>query len=305
MREDRRGQDGPRQGLSEAMRGTSPSSVEPIPARAGIGLRAPHVTRMLAEKPPIAWLEVHSENYFAPGGPAHQALERIRRDYPLSFHGVGLSLGSADRLDRSHLRRLRALVDRYQPALVSEHLSWGAFDRNHWNDLLPLPHTREASTLLVERIQAVEEALGRRILVENISSYLSFHGDMSEAEFIADVLHRSGCGLLLDINNLYVNSVNHGFDAIAYLDAMPAEAVAEFHLAGHTRKAGLPEPLIIDSHDDFVSAEVWALYEQALARFGARPTLIEWDARIPALEILIEEAARATRRMQVSHAEAA
>jgi uncharacterized protein (UPF0276 family) len=287
------------------MRRASPSSVKPIPVRAGIGLRAPHILRILAEKPAIPWLEVHSENYFAAGGAAHAALERIRGDYPLSFHGVGLSLGSADRLDRSHLRRLRALLDRYQPALVSEHLSWGAIDGNHWNDLLPLPHTREASTLLVERIHEVQEALGRQILVENVSSYLRFRGEMSEAEFIADVLRRSGCALLLDINNVYVNSVNHGFDASAYLDAIPAEAVAEIHLAGHTRKSGLAQPLIIDSHDDFVSDEVWALYERAVARFGARPTLIEWDARIPALEVLIEEAARATRRMQVSHVEAA
>ena len=287
------------------MRRASQGSVTPIPVRAGIGLRAPHVARVLEERPRIPWLEVHSENYFAAGGAAHDALERIRADYPLSFHGVGLSLGSADPLDGGHLRRLREVVDRYQPALVSEHLSWGAIDGAHWNDLLPLPHTREAATLLVARIHEVEDALDRPILVENVSSYLRFHGEMSEAEFVTDVIGRSGCGLLLDVNNVYVNGVNHGFDPIRYLRALPRGAVAEIHLAGHTRKAGLAEPLIIDSHDDFVSPEVWALYEHAIDRFGPRPTLIEWDARIPSLDALIGEAARATERMEARRAELA
>ena len=287
------------------MRRASPNDVRPVPVRAGIGLRGPHVPRVLAEKPPIPWLEVHSENYFAAGGAAHEALERIRADYPLSFHGVGLSLGSTDPLDPAHLQRLCEIVARYQPALVSEHLSWGGIDRMHWNDLLPLPHTREAATLLVARIHEVQEALGRQILVENISSYLRFHGEMSEADFVVDVVRRSGCGLLLDINNLYVNSVNHGIDALGYLEAMPRGSVAEIHLAGHTRRTGLPQPLIIDSHDDLVSDEVWALYECAVARFGPRPTLIEWDARLPSLDVLMEEAARANRRMEVSRARVA
>ena len=287
------------------MRRASQCSVKPVPVRAGIGLRAPHVGRILAEKPRIPWLEVHSENYFAAGGAAHVALERIRAEYPLSLHGVGLSLGSADPLDPAHLRRLRELVDRYEPAFVSEHLSWGAVDGTHWNDLLPLPHTREAAALLVDRIDEVETALGRPILVENVSSYLRFHAEMSEAEFVADVVRRSGCGLLLDVNNVYVNGVNHGFDPIDYLRAIPCGVVAEMHLAGHTRKTGLPEPLIIDSHDDFVSAEVWTLYERAIERFGPQPTLIEWDARIPPLDTLIEEAARATRRLEACRAELA
>ena len=287
------------------MRRASRSLVTPIPVRAGIGLRAPHVPRILAEKPRIPWLEVHSENYFAAGGAAHEALGRIRADYPLSFHGVGLSLGSADPLDAAHLRRLREIVDRYQPALVSEHLSWGAIGGTHWNDLLPLPYTREAATLLVDRIHEVQDALARPILVENVSSYLRFRGEMSEAEFVAEVVRRSGCRLLLDVNNVYVNGVNHGFDPTGYLRAIPRDVVGEFHLAGHTRKPDLAEPLIIDSHDDFVSTDVWALYEQAIERFGSRPTLIEWDARIPALEVLIAEAARATERMEAHRVELA
>ncbi|MDE2305829.1 MAG: DUF692 domain-containing protein [Gammaproteobacteria bacterium] len=287
------------------MRRASPVESKPIPVRAGIGLRAPHVARVLAERPPVAWFEVHSENYFAAGGAAHDALERIRGNYPLSFHGVGLSLGSADRLDRAHLRRLRSLVERYQPALVSEHLSWGAVGGEHFNDLLPLPYTKEAVDLLVDRIHEVEEALARPILVENVSSYLRFHAELTEAEFVGEVVRRAGCGLLLDVNNVYVNSVNHGFDPLSYLRELPGEAIGEIHLAGHTRKTGLAEPLIIDSHDDHVCPEVWALFGQAIARFGARPTLIEWDANIPSLEVLIEEAAQATDRMEVRRAESA
>lgn len=287
------------------MRRASQPRLTPIPVRAGIGLRAPHVARILAERPPIPWLEVHSENYFAAGGPAHDALEAIRADYPLSFHGIGLSLGSADPLQEAHLRRLREIVDRYQPAFVSEHLSWSSIDGAHWNDLLPLPHTRDAANLLVDRIHEVEEFLGRQILVENVSSYLRFHAEMSEADFVTDIVRRSGCRLLLDVNNVYVNSVNHGFDPVDYLLAIPRDVVTEIHLAGHTRKLGLPEPLIIDSHDDFVCDEVWTLYERAIGRFGACPTLIEWDANIPSLDVLIAEAERATRRMETRHVELA
>ncbi|NNM62511.1 MAG: DUF692 domain-containing protein, partial [Steroidobacteraceae bacterium] len=267
-----------------------------MPAQAGIGLRAPHVDRVLAERPPIAWFEVHSENYFGAGGAAHRALERIRGDYPLSLHGVGLSIGSADDLDPAHLSRLRELVDRYEPALVSEHLCWGAVDGLHLNELLPLPHTAEALDLVVSRITQVEEALGRPILIENISSYLRFCDDtLSEAAFVAELARRSGCGLLLDVNNVFVNSVNHGFDAQDYLAAIPVRSVREIHLAGFTRKTGLPAPLLIDSHDRPVAEEVWGLYESALRRFGPQPTLIEWDAHIPSLETLIAEADRAAR----------
>lgn len=278
----------------------------PVPVAAGIGLRAPHVERVLRERPRIAWLETHSENLFATGGHLHAAMEQIRTDYPLSLHGVGLSLGSADRLDEDHLRRLSALAVHYQPALVSEHLCWGAIDGRHSNDLLPLPFTDEALTLLVSRIGQVQDALGREILGENISTYLRFHeGDYSEWDFVAEVVRRSGCGLLCDVNNIYVNSINHGFDPRTYLHALPRGAVREIHLAGFTRKPGLPVPLLIDSHSRRVDAAVWELYADALARFGPVPTLIEWDQDIPELEVLLDEAAHVQELLDARRARAA
>lgn len=281
-------------------------SRHPMPVAAGIGLRAPHVDRVLAERPPIAWLEAHSENLFAAGGAMHKALEQLRGDYPLSLHGVGLSLGSADALDPQHLSRLAALVDHYQPTLVSEHLCWGALGGVHSNDLLPLPLTGEAITLMVSRIQQVQDALGRELLVENISSYLRFaDADYSEWDFVAEVVRRSGCGLLLDVNNIHVNSVNHGFDARQYLRAMPREAVREIHLAGFTAKSDLPVPLLIDSHSRPVDNDVWRLYTHALEYLGPRPTLIEWDQDIPELEVLLAEAAHAQALLDARHALAA
>ncbi|TAM95182.1 MAG: DUF692 domain-containing protein [Rhodanobacteraceae bacterium] len=265
-----------------------------MPLAAGIGLRAPHVARMLAERPRIAWLETHSENLFAAGGPFRDALDGIRQDYPLSLHGVGLSLGSADALDAAHLKRLREVVNRYQPELVSEHLCWGALGGRHSNDLLPLPFTEEAMNLVVSRIGQVQDALGRQILVENISTYLRFEGgDYTEWDFVAEAVRRSGCGLLCDVNNIHVNSINHGFDPHAYLRALPRAAVQEIHLAGFTRKDNLPVPLLIDSHSRRVDAAVWDLYAEAIALFGPVPTLIEWDQDIPELEVLLDEAAHA------------
>jgi uncharacterized protein (UPF0276 family) len=265
-----------------------------LPLAAGIGLRAPHVMRLLTEHPPVAWLETHSENAFAAGGPFCSALERIRRDYPLSLHGVGLSLGSADALNVAHLGRLRAAVRHYQPELVSEHLCWGAIGDWHANDLLPLPFTEEALRVAVAHIGQAQDALGRQILVENVSTYLRFEGgDYTEWEFVAETVRRSGCGLLCDVNNIYVNSVNHGFDPRVYLRAMPRDAVQEIHLAGFTRKDGLPVPLLIDSHSRRVAPAVWDLYADALDLFGPVPTLIEWDRDIPALEVLLDEAAHA------------
>ncbi len=266
----------------------------PIPAAAGIGLRAPHVAQVLEERPTVPWFEVHSENYFAEGGAAHAALARIRADYPLSLHGVGLSLGSADKLDLAHLARLKQLVERYQPALVSDHICWGAIGDVHLNDLLPLPCTREALELMVSRVQQVQDALGREFLVENVSSYLSFRdAEMPESAFVAELVRLSGCGLLLDVNNVYVNSVNHGFDPHAYLRAMPHDRVREIHLAGPLRKDALPVPLLIDSHSRPVADEVWALYREALDLCGPQPTLIEWDQDIPTLDVLLAEAGRA------------
>lgn len=270
------------------------TGMHPMPAAAGIGLRAPHVGHVLRERPPIAWLETHAENLFAAGGPFHAAIERIRDEYPLSLHGVGLSLGSADALDDVHLKRLAALVARYQPELVSEHLCWGAIGGRHSNNLLPFPFSREALALMVSRIGQVQETLGRQILVENISTYLRFRDDdYAEWDFVTEVIRRSGCGLLCDVSNIYVNSINHGFDPHVYLRALPRAAVREIHLAGFTCKENLPVPLLIDSHNRPVDCAVWDLYEDAIALFGPTPTLIEWDMDIPELEVLLNEATRA------------
>lgn len=266
----------------------------PVPLHAGIGLRAPHVRGLLAERPRIAWIEVHSENLLAEGGPFRDAVARLRRDYPLSLHGVGLSLGSAGRLSATHLRRLRQLVRTYQPGLVSEHLSWSAIGRRHSNELLPLPFTEEALRLVAAHIGEIQDTLGRQILVENVSTYLRFKdGDYTEWDFVAEVVRRSGCGLLCDVNNIYVNGVNHGFDPHAYLRALPAAAVREIHLAGFTRRDDLPVPVLIDSHSRRVSPQVWDLYAEAVGLFGPTPTLIEWDMDIPRLKVLLDEASHA------------
>jgi len=278
-----------------------PSASE-LPLSAGIGLRTSHVARVRAERPCLGWLEVHSENYFVDGGPAIAALEAIRRDYPISLHGVGLSLGSADALDAGHLTRLKQLVSRIEPGAVSEHLCWSHVDGRHLNDLLPLPFTEEALTLVCERVDAVQTALGRTLLVENVSAYVRFEADaMSEWEFVAAVALRTGCKLLFDVNNIYVNAVNHGFDPDAYLTAIPADAVAEIHLAGFDASGAC----LIDTHGTRVAAPVWKLYRAAIARFGPKPTLIEWDTDIPPLEILLDEAAQAQTILETCDAIAA
>lgn len=259
------------------------------PEAVGIGLRAPHY-RELAEHPvALGFIEVHAENFFGAGG-AHRAwLERLRREHSLSLHGVGLSLGSADPLDRGHLERLRELIARFEPALVSEHLSWSSFGGVHANDLLPLPCTREAVDHVVSRVNQAQQFLGRRILVENVTAYAAPSGDMPEWEFVAAVARRAGCGVLLDVNNLWINAVNHGFDPLEYLRGIDSDSVAEIHLAGHERVDGL----LVDTHAAPVADEVWTLYAEALERFGPRPTLIEWDASLPPLGTLLEERRRA------------
>ena len=257
------------------------------PDSIGIGLRAPHYRELLERRPALAFLEVHSENYFCAGGAPLAWLERFRACYALSLHGVGLSLGSADPLDERHLGKLDALVRRFEPALVSEHLCWSSVGARHANDLLPLPYTEEALDHVVERIERVQERLARRILVENVSSYLEFaHSTIAEWDFVAEAARRSGCGVLLDVNNIWVNSVNHGFDARRYLASIDARAVGEIHLAGFERSG----ELLLDTHGARVSADVWALYAVALARIGARPTLVEWDSAIPPLDVLLDEA---------------
>jgi uncharacterized protein (UPF0276 family) len=266
---------------------------------AGIGLRPAHYAALAEGRPPLAFLEVHSENFFAAGGPALAWLERFRRDYPLSLHGVGLSLGSADPLDARHLDKLATLAARFQPALVSEHLSWGSIDGRHANELLPLPFTDEAVAHVAARIERVQERLRREILVENVSSYATFaESTLTEAQFIARVARRAGCRLLLDVNNVYVNSVNHGFDAHAYLAAIEPDLVGEIHLGGHAESEGL----LIDTHGAAVCEPVWSLFAAALRRFGARPTLLEWDTDIPALEVLLAEAGRARSMIEACRA---
>ena len=260
------------------------------PGAVGIGLRAPHYRELLERRPALGFVEIHAENFFAAGGQAPAWLERVRAGYEVSVHGVGLSLGSVDPLDQGHLARLETLVARCEPELVSEHLSWSSFGGVHANDLLPLPFTSEAADHLVARIGMVQERLRRRILVENVSAYVRLPGDaMPEWEFVADVARRAGCGLLLDVNNIWVNAANHGFDPVRYVDAIDPGLVAQLHLAGFERTAeGL-----VDTHGTRVAEEVWGLFEHALARIGPRPTLVEWDTALPALDVLLGEAERA------------
>jgi uncharacterized protein (UPF0276 family) len=285
---------------------TAPVGPGPIPATAGIGLRSVHHTQVALERPPIGWLEAHTENYFHDGGPGVRALMRAREQYPLSLHGVGLGLGSTDPLDREHLRRVRDAVRRFEPGLVSEHACWGSANGEHFNDLLPLPYTEEAVEHLAARVREVQDYLGRQILIENLSAYVAFTAShLSEGEFLAAVVERSGCGLLLDVNNAYVNSVNLGLDVDSFFATLPRAAVGEIHLAGHTRQRIGPGELLIDDHGSAVCEDVWALYAQALERFGRVPTLIEWDNDIPALDVLVAEAHRADACLRNVHVAAA
>jgi uncharacterized protein len=282
------------------------SSVQPIPARAGIGLRAAHYRDVLQTCPPVGWLEVHSENYFGEGGRALAFLEAIRAHYPLSLHGVGLSLGSTDDLSRIHLANLKRLINRFEPGLVSEHLSWSSIGGRYLNDLLPLPYTEEALTHVATRIARVQDYLGRQILIENVSRYLAYrHTTIAEWDFLTAVAGQADCGILLDVNNIYVNAVNHGFDALTYLRAIPRELVQEIHLAGFTVNTFEGGEIIIDSHNRPVADAVWALYRQAIHRFGPRPTLIEWDTELPALTVLLSEARQADAIMEHKRANAA
>jgi uncharacterized protein len=278
-----------------------------IPVKAGIGLRAPHQAELAATMPAVAWLEAHSENYFASGGAQRRYLEKLRSCYPLSLHGVGLSLGSVDALDLGHLDALRKLVQDMAPALVSEHLSWGSFDGRFANDLLPMPYTDESVRHLARRIDAVQDFLGRQILVENVSSYLEYScSRLTEWEFVAAIVAESGCGLLLDVNNIYVAARNHAFDAERYIASLPVGCVQEIHLAGHVQvQVDLGGALLIDTHSEPVCNDVWLLYQAALRHFGPLPTLIEWDTNLPSIEVLIGEARKADRLLEQQHAIAA
>ena len=265
-----------------------------IPARAGIGLRFQHHQPVLDTRPDVAWMEVHTENYMGGGTPL-KYLDAIRRDTPISLHGVGLSLGSAEGVDPAHLERIRKVAERVEPGLMSEHIAWNLVGGTYLADLLPLPMTEEALDVVCRHVEQTQSYLKRRILVENPSTYVAF-GDsvIPEWEFMAAVAARTGCGILCDVNNICVSAHNHGWDASAYLAALPPEAVGEIHLAGHSiRTFADGSSLRIDDHGSKVTKEVWTLYRQAVARFGAVPTLIEWDNEIPPLDVLLDEAQHA------------
>ncbi|NVK42564.1 MAG: DUF692 domain-containing protein [Oceanospirillaceae bacterium] len=262
-----------------------------IPVDAGIGLRSPHMQALLQTRPAVGWLEVHAENFFGNAGVPLHYLMRAREYYPVSLHGVGLSLGSTDPLSQPHLRQLRQLIDRVQPGLVSEHLSWGAVSGIHFNDLLPLPYTEEALDHFCRRVDQAQHVLGRQLLIENPSSYLRYrHSTIPEWEFLTTVAERTGAGILLDINNIFVSAFNHGFDAETYLRAIPADRVGEIHLAGHSLKQFEDGELLIDDHASPVCDQVWSLYCCALRLLDPKPTLIEWDAELPPLPDLVDQA---------------
>lgn len=279
-----------------------PQSNIDLPARAGVGLKPEHARDILDGPSSPLWFEAHAENYMGAGGSPHRFLTLIRERHPVSLHGVGLSIGAEDGLSRRHLDRLAALVRRYEPGLVSEHLAWSSHGAAHLNDLLPLPYTLRTLTRVALHIDETQVALRRKILIENPSTYVRFQDDdIPETEFLRALVRRTGCGLLLDVNNVFVSARNHGFDPAAYLGAFPMEHVQEIHLAGHEPHAD-DGTLLIDTHSRAVASEVWALYERAIARSGPVPTLIEWDNDIPAFSDLASEAAKADRIMGVEAA---
>lgn len=267
----------------------------PVPAQAGIGLRAAHHRDVLETRPAVGWFEAHAENYMG-GGPAPAVLDRLRRDWPVALHGVGLSLGSAEGLDQTHLGRLAALAERIEPLFVSEHLAWSRIDGTYLNDLLPLPYTAETLDLVCGNVQRMQDRLKRAVLIENASTYLEFATPrIPEGEFLAALARRTGCRVLLDINNLQVNAGNHGVDPLSVMNALPEGAVGELHLAGHHVAGHEDVTILIDDHGSPVSEGVWALYREAIARFPAAATLIEWDTNLPDLSVLVAEASTADR----------
>ncbi len=263
----------------------------------GVGFKPEHFEAIADTRPKLGFFEIHAENYMGAGGAPHRRLDAIRELYPLSLHGVGLSIGSPGSLDRAHLERLAAVARRFEPTLVSEHLAWSTHEGAFLNDLLPLPYTDETVARVSEHIDEVQNALGRRMLLENPSTYVVFaESTWAETDFLREIARRTGCGLLLDVNNVFVSAVNHGFDPDRYLADFPPEAVGEIHLAGctdDTDDAGLP--LLIDAHNSPVRDAVWSLYSAAIRRLGATPTLIEWDNDLPAWPTLLDEARRAER----------
>ena len=284
----------------------SPCARDRIPPRGGVGLKAEHYRTILETLPDIGFFEVHAENYMGAGGPPHRYLSAIRERYPLSLHGVGLSIGADRPLDEDHLQRLKRLIERYRPGLFSEHLAWSSHDTGFLNDLLPVPYTTETLVRVADHIDQVQSTLGRQMLLENPSTYLAFaESTYSEIDFIAEVVRRTGCGLLLDVNNVYVASTNQQWDPVAYIDAYPLAHVEEIHLAGYTREADdKGRPLLIDTHNRPVDDIVWDLYAYAVELIGPVPTLIEWDADVPAWPTLKQEAGRAEAIMLATKSEA-
>ena len=268
----------------------------------GVGLRAPHFSHIEQNKPDIPWFEVLIDNYMSKGGSALKHLETIRRDYAVTFHGVGMSLGSVDDLNTSYLKKLKSLIDRFDPVYVSDHLCWSSIAGQYIHDLLPLPYTEEAIRTITRHIQQAQDYLGCRILIENVSSYLTYrHSAMQECEFLREIVKHADCDILLDINNIYVSAHNHKLDPLEYLQAVPVERVREFHLAGYEDMGDH----YLDTHGEKVHEPVWTLYEAALNRFGAVPTLVEWDNNIPAFEVLHAEAKRAEKYMRKVQRDAA
>jgi hypothetical protein len=272
-------------------------SCSQLPIAAGIGLRAPHHAQVATERPRVAWLEVHTENFLG-GGAAPDMLEALRADYQISLHGVGLSLGSQDGLDAEHLRRISDLVRRIEPAAVSDHVSWSITGGVYFNDLLPVPYDEESLGVMADNVQQFQDAIGRAVMVENPSTYLRFRqSDRAEPQFLAELCARTGCGLLLDVNNVFVSGENHGFDPFGYLAAVAALPIGEVHLSGHHLRQIGNRSIRIDDHGSPVSDSVWALYDQALGMLGPVPTLIEWDSGLPDLDILLAESATAGAKL--------
>lgn len=272
-----------------------------IPDRAGVGLKPEHYREILERNPDVGYFEVHAENYMGAGGPPHAYLEAIRKRYPLSLHGVGLSIGAAGPLDRAHLSRLKALNERYEPGLFSEHLAWSTHESEFFNDLLPVPYTQETLDIVCRHIDEVQTTLRRQMLLENPSVYVLFEeSEIPETEFLALIAARTGCGLLLDVNNVEVSANNAGYDAAKYIDSFPVEHVGEIHLAGNAVAEGEGERLLIDAHGSPVEDSVWGLYRAALSRTGPVPTLIEWDNDVPSWPRLLGEAQKAEAELSRS-----
>lgn len=273
--------------------------MKPAMLLTGIGLRPAHYAEFIDHHPGFAWLEVHSENYFADGGKALRALETISQAYPISLHGVSLSLGSSDELNWQHLKRLRELIHRINPCLVSEHLSWSSIDGHYFHDLLPLPYTEESLAYLTERVQQVQDYLQRQILLENISSYVQFQqSTISEQEFLTTLAKQSGCGILLDINNIYISSKNLNRNPQDYINVIPSDLVQEIHLAGFTKTNVNQKEVLVDSHNTCVADDVWDLFRFAIQKLGRKPTIIEWDSDLPNIEVLCAEANKAESIMR-------